>query len=95
MLHLASSVSVFNRSSVPFAVSIGKERPKSIGICKAHNEQTKRTVLKTVDAVAIKPSNRFSIPFIYFFEHFVKVVSEIVFQLLLDIRFHSFVERGE
>lgn len=54
-------MSVFNRSSVPFAISIGKDNPKSIGTCNAH-EETNNVVLTSIDGVAKKPSNRFSIP---------------------------------
>lgn len=62
MLHLTSNVSVFNHSSIPFDISIGKDDTKSIGTCNAHNEEKKNTALTTTDGVATKQSNRFNIP---------------------------------
>ncbi|CAJ1901189.1 unnamed protein product [Cylindrotheca closterium] len=62
VLHLTSNVSVFNHSSIPFAISVGMDDPKSIGTCIAHNEVKTNTALTATDGVATKQSSRFSVP---------------------------------
>jgi hypothetical protein len=60
---LTSNVSIFNHSSIPFAVSIGAGgKRKEIGICIAHNEDKTTSALSTTDGVATKKSNSFSVP---------------------------------
>ncbi|CAJ1900951.1 unnamed protein product [Cylindrotheca closterium] len=62
VLHLTSNVSVFNHSSIPFAISVGMIDPQSIGTCVAHNEQKTITALTAIDGVASEQSNRCSVP---------------------------------